>query len=548
MTYRLRMLGATLSITAMAMIAGCSQDLTFENPNSPDIQRANANPGDVQSIAISSVQSWYTGSTAADPWIMLNVTGDLETMNFGNFGARFNNLEPRIAYANSAANNDAEVAHNPWVNQYATLGMANDVLRAVAGGLELPGGTDKYKALALWSQAGALMQLALIYDKSFAVDETFDVTKGAPEMAPYKDVAAKALAKLDALIALTSGKAWTYTSDEFPAVGGLTATRLNRFANTMAAQLLTYTPRTAAEAAQVDWPKVLQYADKGIGTGSAGAPFDFVVIGEGNFWWSEFMGYFDLPGWMMVDQALIHQMAPNVPAKFDGTIVAPTAPHDARLQIDFSNDADTSGADYVYKGSVVGDASRGVYMQSPFYHERYISVSWQADNSFVGPMPYTLAAENDLIKAEALIRTNGDRALAAQLVNKTRVGRGELTPLTSADGDAAFMQAITYEREVELNATNGFGFFALRHVDQLQPGTVIQLPIPASELETLSLPVYTFGGVGGPVANLMPTTASEAAAALLSPPTSKRLELPSGRVMELHQPTLRRAPQRPNAR
>jgi len=35
-------------------------------------------------------------------------------------------------------------------------------------------------------------------------------------------------------------------------------------------------------------------------------------------------------------------------------------------------------------------------------------------------------------------------------------------------------------------------------VDGLQAGTIRHLPIPAKELETLVLPIYTFGGVGKP--------------------------------------------------
>jgi hypothetical protein len=527
--YMQRKVWAMCAAVLVAVSAACTQDLNVTNPNNPDLKRAQANAADVQSLAISSVNAWYTGSTARDPWVMLNVTGDLETMNYGNFGARFNNLEPRIPYANDAANGDIEVAQVPWENQYATLGEANDALRAIAGGLQLPGGTDKYKALALWSQAGALMQLALIYDKAFTVDETFDVSSGAkPDLKPYAEVASFAQSKLDALIALTQGQDWTYDQGEFPLQGDLDATKLNAFANTMAAQLLAYTPRTAAEAAKVDWTKVLQYANNGITS-------DFVVIGDGNAWWSEFMGYFDLPSWMMVDQALIHQMAPNVPPKYDGTPVPPQAPFDARIAIDTTKTADQNiyHADIVYKGKVVGDPTRGIYMQSPYYHMRYVNVSWQADNSFVGPMPYTLAAENDLLKAEALIRTGGDRAVAAQLINNTRVNRGKLTPITAADNDSTFLAAITYEREVELDATNGFGFFALRHVDQLQPGTVRHLPVPATELETLSLPIYTFGGVGSPDMSRLPAAGGLSFSLARASGPSRTLELPNGQLMRL---------------
>ncbi|HKO16289.1 MAG TPA: hypothetical protein VJU87_08620 [Gemmatimonadaceae bacterium] len=546
-----RKLGAVLGSGALAFGAACSQDLNVTNPNNPDVARAIANPGDVQSLAVSSVQAWYVGSNEVDPWVMLNVTGDLQTMNYGNFGARFNNLEPRIAYANDAANGDIEVARDPWNYQYTSLGEANDVLKALAGGLELPGGTDKYKALALWTQAASLMQLALIYDKAFTVDETFDKDTSHVELVPYPQVEAFALNKIDKLIALTQQgmtEKWTYSATEFPlnVATGLDAAHLNAFANTMAAQLLALSPRTAAEAKQVDWGKVLQYTQKGIGHNSSSpvAPFDFTVIGDGgNLWYAEFMGYADLPSWMGVDQALIHKMAPNVPPKYDGTPVAPVAPYDARIAIDTTKTANQNiyGADIVYKGKVIGDPTRGIYMQSPYYHMRYVNVSWQADVSFAGPMPYTLAAENDLLMAEALIRTGGDRQLAADLINYTHVGRGKMPPVLATDSDSAFMAAITYEREVELDATNGFGFFALRHVDELQPGTVRHLPVPATELETLSLPVYTFGGVGNPDMNSFPVGGGLSLSLSKAPGSTKQLELPNGRLMQLSFPPPRHA-------
>ncbi len=566
-----RKLGAVLSGAVLLFTAACSQDLNVTNPNNPDVSRALATPADVENLAKSAINYWYVRSNWYDPWVMLNVTGDLMTMNYGNFGARFNNLEPRAPYNNNVASGDAEASARPWTYQYAALGEANDVLRAIKAGVELPDGTDKYKALALWTQAGALMQLSLIFDQAFAVDEDFDATAGTPAFVPYTDMETFALSKIDALIALTGGQSETYDASDFPLDGGLTSAKLNRIANTMAAQLMAYSPRTAAQAASVDWNRVLQYADKGIGTGSAGAPFDYTVVGDDNNWYSLLVGYFDLPSWMMVDLKLVHQMVPNVPDAYIGTppgcaandtacydaYYAPKAPMDARMGIDLTNTnttQDSAGTDFIYARKVQGDPNRGIFMQSPYYHARYFSYSYQAPGeSFVGPQPYTLAAENDLIKAEALIRTGGDRTLAASLVNNTRVTRGGLTALQSTDDDATFLAAITYEREVELDATDGFGYFALRHMDQLQTGTVRHLPVPAAELQTDNIPVYTFGGaVENPTGmNIVPTNAGKQFAADLarfqSGPT-RSLALPNGQVMQLPTPmAIPRPPSRATA-
>jgi hypothetical protein len=120
----------------------------------------------------------------------------------------------------------------------------------------------------------------------------------------------------------------------------------------------------------------------------------------------------------------------------------------------------------------------------------------------VGNLPYLLAAESDLIRAEALIRSGGDLQTAADLINKTRVGRGNLTPATAGDGVATLLSYISYERDVEITNTSGTTLYWRRAVtDQpMQAGTPCQLPIPAKELETLALPIYTFGGVGNDAA------------------------------------------------
>jgi hypothetical protein len=519
-------LGSALGAAALMMSAACSQDLLVSNPNNPDVARAIASPADVQSLAVSSINSWYLATTYIDPWCGLSVTADNMTANFGNFAMRFNNVEPRIPYNNVTSNADAELAREPWNRQYKVLGAANDVLRAVAGGLTLPGGTDQYAALAKFAQAGSMMQLALLFDKAFIVDETFDASKGAPQFSPYTDVAKAAQAKLDALIAATNGKTWTYSDATtiMPLVGAtLNATVINRVANTMAAQLLAYTPRNAADAAKVDWAKVLQYADKGIGTGSAGAPMNFTILSDNNNWYSYIAYYFEEESWMRVDQHLVHQMDAVVPDKFTGTLVPASGNGDKRLATDFT-----------YKGNVIGDATRGIWMQSPWAHTRYAYAARTSPTAATGPVPYILAAENDLLKAEALIRTNGDLNLATQLINNTRVTRGGLPAATPADGQAALLADILYEREVELMGTNGFNLFFTRHADALQDGTIRHLPVPASELEILTLPIYTFGGVGQPVANISPIGSSLLAVDPSTAVPTKTIVLPNGRSLTLH--------------
>jgi starch-binding outer membrane protein, SusD/RagB family len=482
------------TVAAALLLASCN-NLDVTNPDNPDVARALSSPSDVQALAQSTVHSFYMTEVSAGPddggdltpYHFGSVTSDVTTGNFGNFGMRFNNLEPRIAYANSSSGGDREVTQTPWNYNYATIGATNDVLRALKGGLSLGSAdlTEQYKEEAQFSQAASYTYLAMEFDKAFVVTENNDPAV-PPTLVPYAAVRDSALRMWKTLIAAAGAHSYTYSLSDWPLKdGALTSARMVRIANTMAAMLLAYNPRIPSQSASVDWAAVAAFADKGIGTGSAGTPFDIVVVTDNNQWWSYVAIYGEQQDWIRVDHRVINRMNPSVPPKFDGTIPPQGTSADARYTSDFK-----------YKTPPVGDPARGIYMQSVFYHSRYEFTAASQPGAATGPVPYILAAESDLIRAEALIRSGGSTVTAAALINNTRVGRGNLTPLTGAEGSAALLSAISYERDVELMNTSGTTLYWRRVVtDQpMQTGTVCQLPIPAKELETLGLPVYTFGG------------------------------------------------------
>lgn len=496
-----RVIGALLGGLALVAVGGCA-DLNVTNPNNPDIERALASPEDVINIANSTIFNWYRSATYIYPFTTLSVAADVHTSNFGNFGMRFNNVEPRIAYDNNSASGDADVARSPWANAYGDLGLGNDVMLALKSGVSLgTGGADnaKYAALAQFTQAASLTSLAWIFDKAFVVDENTDLSV-APEAVPYTEVAAAAEAKWDALITALAGQNAAYDSDVLPLMNAngnytlanvgnsvaLTSSVLAQISNTMAARLLAYLPRTAAENDAVRWNKVLQYAEKGISAPSN--RFDFAVAQDGGTKWFSYIMYYGAEkSWLRIDMRLINMMDPSVPAKYAGTMVTPGASPDARY-----------ATDYGYDGRTEGDAARGIYMQSPFWHKRYDYGARLSKTLLQGSAPFILAAENDLLIAEALIRTGGDLARAANLINGTRVARGHLTPASASDGKAKLLEYLFYERQVELTTTGAIEFYDMRRFDKLQANAWRHLPIPARELETLNQPIYTFGGPNNP--------------------------------------------------
>lgn len=507
---------------SLLAVAACNPDLNVTNPNAPDVARAIATPGDVRQLIGSSYNTWYLGMQSAccnnggpepDPGIMTAVMADNMTGTFGNFGIRFNNQEPRIAYNNSSAANDGKVASMPYENMYGALGAANDGLNAIKRGVKVAVNksaadeTPQMKAFAILVQGLTLGFESLVFDKGFIVDE--DTPQGEAVLQPYTAVSAAAVAKYEKAIAEATGKSWTVPAEFTPGLN-LTAANLVKMANTMAARQLAYTPRTPEENASVNWTKVLAFAEGGI---SSGAGFDLQATGDGgNNWYDLTKGYAEFESWVRADQRIIQLADPTQPRVWtSATAPVRAQPLDARFAKgtpDANGDVKTPGADFwFYKGTGAWDVARGVYLFSSWGHARYITYGYEVDDSFLGNAPFVLQAENDLLIAEALIRTNGDKARAASLINKTRVGRGHLTALTGASSTNDLLAALFYERDIELWDTGaGQAWFDRRRIDKsltynginigagLQPGTPRHLPVPAKELETLGIPVYTYGG------------------------------------------------------
>lgn len=107
--------------------------------------------------------------------------------------------------------------------------------------------------------------------------------------------------------------------------------------------------------------------------------------------------------------------------------------------------------------------------------------------------------EMDLTIAEGLLRTGGSKQTVADLINKTRVTRGKLPPISASESTDELTKWLRYEKLIETMSTGGgLQWFDRRGWGELVPGTLLHFPIPARELQLLGLSVYTFGGVGNP--------------------------------------------------
>lgn len=470
-------------ISFLFVFSGC-QKLDVANLNNPDSVMLLANPNDLAGLAGGVVNAWFQKSQEYDGLALtLWVGSDHGTCSWGNAAMNDFSHEPRTAWNNDAAYSYANVSRTYYLGMNGTLALSNQIInQIVVNGAQLttPAETAAVEAIGRFGQALAIGYVGLVFDKGFVVDETIDIEIDEIPAVPYTELRDAAIAKLDQVIAICNANTFTLPAAWIP---GMTWTNvhLGKLANSMAARLLVYTSRNAAENAAIDWAKVKTYAQNGI-------DFDFAPLADDITWYSLYQTYSVYGGWGQVDMRVINMMDPNMPDYFPASGSFADLPNngvatsaDARLLSDFE-----------YKSSCPFRPDRGYYHFSSYRYKRLD----QYLTTWTEPMPEMRKAENDLLLAEAKLMTT-DKAGAIAILNAgTRVTRGGLAPVSAVATTAEVAYAITYERTIELYLT-GFGipFFDMRRADMLQKGTPLHFPIPQQQLDVMLMENYTFGGV-----------------------------------------------------
>ncbi|MBK8250737.1 MAG: hypothetical protein IPK85_25590 [Gemmatimonadetes bacterium] len=158
---------------------------------------------------------------------------------------------------------------------------------------------------------------------------------------------------------------------------------------------------------------------------------------------------------------------------------------------------DDGGSDFAWSGIAPFRPDRGSYHQSNIGHMRY-DLSGNQDPTGIyggfGPAPVLTATLNDLLWAEALLRSSGSTANAVTLINRTRVGRGGLPAALASESQAQLLTKLQYEQEIELMGISSLPYYNRRRIDGLLPGTPREMPVPARELGVLGQALYTWGG------------------------------------------------------
>lgn len=501
-------------IPLLALAVLSCQSLEITNPNLPDRARATQQPTAAESFVATAFRTWWPvgGHDDYPSWAFSTIAWEV-TSGFTDFGQLELSAEPRAAWNNSPVNARNNVTESPWQGMYRTISSVNDALIAIDGGLVIVDSTRtaRTKAVGKFIQGISHGYLGLYFDRAFIVDEKLDLdTITVPTFHPYPTVITEAIKQLDSAIVTAQKTNFALPVDSWLHVA-MTRDQFIQLANSFAARLLVYSARTRAERAAVNWAEVIRRIDLGIKT-------DFAPVAQVDVLWDDWKRLvarvrqtsrpsdFGRPAYWTLGPA----DSANGFINWVNTPVANRRAFQIRTKdrrIQGAGGPATPGTYVGYNENDIFTSARGTYRFSHYFFRRYgTGNSW-----FEGPQPAMLIAEMDLLKAEALIRLNR-AAEAVPLINKTRQANGQLPAVTIAGPPdepgcvprklngtcGSLWDALRYEKRMEgLGVSGVIAFFDARGWQTLVENSILQLPVPGAELETLRMQNYTFGGPGG---------------------------------------------------
>jgi hypothetical protein len=498
----------TLALLGLAFAVGACQDLQVDNVNAPDESRALSEPGDVESLIGSGFRNWFYGFSRTYPAFALAVAADENTGSWGNWGMQHISSEPRAAFPNETGYSYRGVAQGPWFDLYEVISAMNDGLRAINEGLEIgEGGADapRAQAFAKFMQGLAHGYIALHFDRGFIFTEEMDLESTEFELVDYNAMMAQAYESLGEAISIANSNSFTLPDNTWmEGVSGFTSDDLVRLANSYYARFLASVARTPADRDAVNWQEVINRADAGITE-----DFGVTLVD----WFDSLKYYSQRYDWIRADYKTLGPS--DISGAYQDWLATPVADrrdfdmNSPDLRVQGPGGVGENGTYFTYRFTQNHREDRGTYHFSRYHWTRLFYIRETGD----GWDPIFPIAELDLLRAEAHIRL-GQPAMAVDLINRTRVDRGGLPPATvdgvqgqadcvpkmilDTNGACADLwNTLMYEKRIEnFDIAAGVAFWDARGWGILPSGTPLHLPIPARELETLQIPIYTFGGGG----------------------------------------------------
>ncbi len=505
-------------------------ELEVINQNDPDMLRALEEPGDIESLISSGFFVWHRAVYGGQPASALSNIGEEGSASWGGYAGQQLGQEPRVAWPNQASYLRSLFNRTPWYGNYEALSSVYDGLISIESRPELcvDFDCDRAHAFAKFIQGLAHGFIGLMFDSAFVFDETVDLQDGRLQFKPYPNLIAAAEGYFEAAIAEAEGASWTLPSSWIRG-NPFTPEQFARFAHAHAARMLYAAAREPAEHAAADWQKIIDHVDAGIDptmTRDGGYGREGIYLnGDAQMDWWQAMNYFgnaiNASSWHRADYKSIGVYETDggytawLNASLDDRNDFCLVTADERIVS--PGQCDQDGLDFIFKGRSPFPSQRGTYFYSMYMNANYAAYA-NGDQS--APMPQMLYVTQQLIKAEGLAWT-GNLADAASIVDRTRVGRGNLPPATTTNL-GALLPEIWYEFLIEnYYVCTGCAYFPRRGWQALSPtgpahhwglveGTPLHFPPPGKELDILEHPNWTYGGVGNEGGTLQPAPTSGA--------------------------------------
>ncbi len=523
-----------LALTASA----CDQNLGVENLSDPDIGRVFATGASIESTIGAGYQTVHNAiaNTNNEPGVEVFGLESYSALNNFNLGTRaaiprlpINNVigAPSIFSEYTALSKEARLVVNAMdalsdlVKSGKTIGTVGKDLRARSFGFFVAG--------------ASLGWLAMIYDSAGIVAPGMP-HDSIPPLSGAQDVGKAAIVLLDSALAIANNPA---AAAGFPLEAawlgnstGFTLDQYKRLVRSYRARFRANVTRTPAQAAAVDWAKVIDDAENGITAnfmvntgGSTGWNVGYQVTRYQDPTWSEmtlmYMGMADVSG------GYANFIAADYSHKNGWfLVVTPDLRWPQGTTRAAQNAASTGGTSatakpYITNRPLANDAGGDGWGISFYDYTRWRYIK---NTSNTGPFPEFMKVENDMLAAEGYIRT-GKIAEAAAKIDVSRVGNGGLPALSGVVTTAtqavpggsscvplvpngtggvacgSIFEAMKYEKRIE-NMYASFGKFWLdgRGWGDLVEGTALEFPVPYQEMQSRQKPFYLLGSGFGSAA------------------------------------------------
>ena len=544
---RLLFRSVLLAGVATLSLAACSTDLAVTNPNNADITRALGRPSDVENLLAGGfnqvVQNTTGGSTES-------INSSLQVMSHENYTGLANfNMGPRAGLPrtpilNFANNPGSASVSNDW-NGLSRLARSTTIAleRLSSTGFTLGSAAQDLRARAYgrFVLGLALGNLALVYDSAAVVVPGGDAV---PPLVRYDSVMKASLKLLDDAFADASNPAAAATGG-FPlpaswmnlSTGAVSADLFQRIIRSYRARFRAEVARTAAERQAVNWAQVIADAQGGITA-------DLQIAMNPNTGWTQawVVQHYVGTNWHVMTPMIVG-MADSTGASYTAWLNQPLLSRtpfiirtpDRRFPAGNDRAAQQASSNGGASGALLptgvyfrnrtsandGAAADGTWGFSWYDHARFQAFQNAAR---IGNFPHMVMPEMWGLIAEGAIRT-GNFALAAEMINNTRVSRGGLpsvagiTDLTTpVPGDNAcvprvpvfsggsfttrcgnILEALKWEKRMEMAYISyGAWFFDMRGWGDLPEGTPIHFPVPWQERDVRVQKSTNMGGVGQP--------------------------------------------------